>query len=135
MRAATVVISKDGSGYFTNDSPKALVEAPSRDMVTREVSWLHVKMHFNIPFFLILWIFFYTNTRGFPLSHSHLAESRSQSIYLDDTLKPESLDTALKLTNLCLFICILFHLNSQNLAILPVPGIDFVTGLPGCACI
>src|SRR3712207_4427427 len=84
LRAATVVISIGGSASFTNDSPKALVEAPSGDMVTREVSQLHVKMHFNIAFFLILWIFSYTNTRGFPPSHSHLAESRSQSVYLDD---------------------------------------------------
>lgn len=55
--------------------------------------------------------FSYTYIGGFPPSHFHLAQSKSQSIYLDGTLKPESLKSALKSTTLGLFTHILFKLN------------------------
>ena len=63
---------------------------------------------FPSPWFFGL--FSFTNIREFP-SYFHLAETRSQSIYLEGTLKPESLGSALKSTDLGLFIYILFSLN------------------------
>ena len=73
-----MVVFKDGAASFTSDSLKALVEAPSRDKVTGEVSWLHMKIHFNSSFSLGLWILSGTTVGIFP-PHFHLAGSKSVS--------------------------------------------------------
>lgn len=103
-----MVLFKDGGASFTNNSPEAVVEGPSGSSL-REMSCLYMSIYFRVSF-LIRWTFSFTNIREFP-SHFHLAETRSQSIYIEGTLKPESLESALKSTGLGLFIYILFRLN------------------------
>ena len=104
-----MVFFKDGGDSFTNNSPEAVVRPPSGSSL-RETSCLYMNIYFGVSFSLILWTFSFTHIRVFP-SHFHLAETRSRSIYIEGTMKPESLGSALKSTDLGLFIYILFSLN------------------------
>lgn len=82
---------------FTNDFLKVLVEA-SGDMVTREVSWLYVKICF-FPFdSLDFFLYKYPGISSSSFSWVLLA------INLDSTLKPESLKSAFKFSFIYTYI-------------------------------
>lgn len=58
--------------------PKLWWRPPSGPMITREVNWLHMSIHFSISFSLILWMFFlykYWGISSFSFSFSSVQKS------------------------------------------------------------